>query len=137
MSDKPECVCPECASILDRDDVVESHERQLKAFFIDAKAQGLTVREAMIVGASLAAWMADSIYAGTVKGDDDTPETQEGFTAAFVGMVEELLEQRIGINPDEDEEEPTAAAEDFGDTPENPVAGLYLDAFGGDPGTRH
>lgn len=138
MSDKPECVCPECASILDRDDVVESHERQLKAFFIDAKAQGLTVREAMIVGASLAAWMADSIYAGTVKGDDDTPETQEGFTAAFVGMVEELLEQRIGINPDEDEEEETAAAEQADISPaEPPEEPVYIAAFGGDPGTRH
>ena len=137
MSDKSECVCPECASILDRDDVVESHERLLKAFFIDAKAQGLTVREAMIVGASLAAWMADSIYANLIDPDANTPEAQDRFTQAFVGTVEELLEQPIGIDPDEDEDEPTAAAEDFGDVPENPVAGMYLDAFGGDPGTRH
>lgn len=134
MSDKTECVCPECTSILDRDDVEESHERQLKAFFTDAKAQGLTVRNAMIVGASLAAWIADSIYAGTVKGDDDTPEAQGTFTAAFVGMVEELLEQRIGIDPDEDEDEQTAAAEQPSDAPAEPV---YAETFGGDPSTRH
>lgn len=134
MSDKPECVCPECTSILDRNDISESHERLLKQFFEDVNAQRLVVKEAMLVAASLAAWMADNIYANATDPDLNTPEAQEGFAAAFVGMVEELLEQRIGIDPDEDEDEQPAAAAQPSDAPAEPV---YAETFGGDPDTRH
>lgn len=134
MSDKPDCTCTGCASVLSREDVTESHERILSAFFKDNNAMGVTVQDAMIVAASLAAWMADNIYANSIDPDANTPEAQDRFTQAFVGTVEELLEQRIGIDPDEDEDEQTAAAEQPASAEAEPV---YIEAFGGDPGTRH
>lgn len=134
MSDKTECVCPECASILDRDDVSASHKRLLKAFFTDVNVQRLTVKEAMLVAASFAAWMADNIYANATDPDLNTPEARDAFTSSFVGIVEELLEQRIGIDPDEDEDEQTAAAEQPCEAEAEPV---YAETFGGDPSTRH
>lgn len=133
MPDKPDCACPDCTSILAREDVSESMEKLLTDFFTDVTAMRLTVQDAMLFAASFSAWAADNIYANAVKGDDDTPEAQDSFSASFVSMVEELLEQRIGVDPDEDEDEQPAAAEQASNAPE-PV---YVGTFGGDPDTRH
>ena len=47
-----------------------------------------------------------------------------------------LLLLRTGTAP-EHEAGDEAAAEDFGNTPANPVEGVYIETFGGDPSTRH
>lgn len=154
MPDKPECTCPNCADILTRDDVVQSHEKLLTDFFADVNAMRLTVQEAMIVSASIAAWMADNIYANSVQGEEDTPEAQDAFVQSYVGMVEEMLEQRIGIDPDEDDDEQTRVVQVGKDSvyveamnrltdptaaeqPGNASEPVYIETFGGDPSTRH
>lgn len=132
MPDKPECTCPNCASVLFREDVLESHRKLLTAFFTDINAMGLNYQDTVTLAASLAADMANNIYANAIEGEDDTPETQDAYTQSFIGIVEDLLEQRITMG--EDDEEHPAAAEQTCEAEAEPV---YVGTFGGDPDTRH